>query len=230
VKTWSDSVGKNPGEQVEKEQIEVSADALKLQTERPRMQADYSKQLTEIVSALNRPAMPTWIVALIGAGIGALLTFSGQMLIRFVENSWEIRKFRRVLYRDIAAMFFAVAHAEHFNSEKDAREVIGMELHFDAEEFLKRDQKIYMQLSERVVANEIYARLHQVLPTEHSVRSQAYGAAVHIARQIWDRKLKVKQFKRFLDKPDLQTLLTQSKEIYDDYNQQAATMEKRIQK
>lgn len=117
-----------------------------------------------------------------------------------------------------------------YQSEKDARKALALELHFDAEDFLKRDQKIYVQLSERVVANEIYARLHEILSSEHSARSHAYGAAIHIARQIWDRRLEAKRFKRFLDKPDLEALLTRSKEIYDDYQEQAATMEKGIQK
>jgi hypothetical protein len=69
---------------------------------------DYSRQLTAIAQALNRPAMPVWLVSLISAGLGATAGVLAEPLktrVKLWADIHHLRKeLRRALVRQEALM------------------------------------------------------------------------------------------------------------------------------
>ena len=69
------------------------------------MQADYTKQLTDIITALNRPMMPGWQIALLGALVGVIGSGLVQVLLRSIDERRERGRLRRIVYCELAEIF-----------------------------------------------------------------------------------------------------------------------------
>jgi len=72
------------------------------------MQVDYSPHLNRIITALSKPDLPTWAVALVAALSGAVLTLGAQWLLKILDDWRELRKLRRMLYSDAVSIYSTV--------------------------------------------------------------------------------------------------------------------------
>jgi hypothetical protein len=135
------------------------------------MQADYTQQLNAIVKALNRPATPTWIIALISTGFGVLGAFIGLWLGDFYKRY----KLRRLLYRELVGMFSVVddtlghtfVENEH-DQYKWQGDQIRTYLSFSSQEYMKANQDLYVSLAEHATAEMLYGRFHAIVDNSHS--------------------------------------------------------------
>ena len=133
---------------------------------------DYSQKLDEIVRALNRPSISPWTIAIISAGLAVIGGIVGQFIVLLLTDAYKRHKMRRVLYLDIRRMFiFAFAiiasppHTDHVSPDPNqfARRQFKEHLTFEAEDYMKANKDIFMQLPEYMSVLEIYRVYHMLL-------------------------------------------------------------------
>ena len=76
---------------------------------------DYTRQLNGIVAALNRPATPTWVIAVVSAMLGALLTIAVQLLIKRLDQRRAMDQMRRIVYGELGQVCSSLT-AEFLNA------------------------------------------------------------------------------------------------------------------
>jgi H+/Cl- antiporter ClcA len=69
------------------------------------MQPDYTSQLEQIVKALNRPSIPTWLIAIVSAFLGFLASVLSQIFQHWYSEHKARSKMRMIIYSEIGAMY-----------------------------------------------------------------------------------------------------------------------------
>jgi hypothetical protein len=134
---------------------------------------DYSKQLDEIVKALNRPATPQWQIALFSALLGLVVGVVGPSLMDFRRRD----QMRRVLYLDLIDMFWAVKNImavtdiPESDRQRWQREQLKKVLLFRGEKYCVDNLEIYRRLPERRVGEMLYPYFHQIVGDEKGLRA-----------------------------------------------------------
>lgn len=149
---------------------------------------DYSRQLGEIVKALNKPTTPTWIIALTSTSLGVVGAFIGLWLGDFHKRY----KLRRVLYRELIGMFSLVdgvlgqtqIEDEHQRGKWQADE-IRAHLTFQSQEYLRANQDLYISLAEHSTAEVLYGRFHAIVDNWHS-----FSVNTGLALRMFSRAVK----------------------------------------
>ncbi len=165
---------------------------------------DYTKQLEEIARALNRPSTPVWLVAIFSAVLGVIGGLVGQSLMMIATDAYRRYKLRRVLYLDMADLFFAVDSIVEFKEIDDAHryqwqeQELATHLTFRGEKYVRDNQEIYVQTGERLVADMLYLRFHKILDEKNSMAVNTNLALRITANTVTEGTLQKKYFKRFL--------------------------------
>lgn len=184
---------------------------------------DYTKQLQEIAAALSRPPTSAWLVAVVSSVVG----FTSAVLLQFVQHGVAERvsrkRTRRVLYIDLAEMFFAVESIRGVREMNEPqrwqwqKEQLKLHVGFKGEKHLRANEETYMQLDERPVAESVYAYFHRALDdvdnwfnVNWSIARQVFAQAV---AEDWLRR---KQFGRFIGKEQAARLHSQCSAIHEE--------------
>jgi hypothetical protein len=72
------------------------------------MAPDYSRQLDAIIAALNHPATPAWIIAVLSALLGMVGGIFAQVILLRVTDRHQRNRMRRVLYTDLGGYFMFI--------------------------------------------------------------------------------------------------------------------------
>jgi hypothetical protein len=152
---------------------------------------DYSRQLEEIVKAMNRPTTPVWRVAVFSAFVGLVFGIVAQFLVMLITDLYRRYKMRRVLYCDLAGMFWAVENIMAVTDvpEDDRwrwqRAQLTKALLFRGEKYCLDTPELYMQLPERYAGEMLYPYFHQILDDDKwlnvntSLALSAFSHVVH---------------------------------------------------
>src|ERR1700719_1476476 len=104
---------------------------------------DYSKQLDEMVRLLSRPGISPWLLAAFATLLGVVGGAAGRALEPWIAGFWRRAQMRRVLYGDIASMFFQVDTITMFGERwandrvrDDAFGRLSHDLDFEAEDYV----------------------------------------------------------------------------------------------
>jgi hypothetical protein len=183
--------------------------------------------------------LPVWFTSTFSAILGAVAgIFSGFIGKWVVDDFGRRRAMRRVLYRDLAQMFFAVEMT--MDAEPSAIGVLPADpltwrqgelrkfLFFHGEQYCLGNPEIYIQLPERFAGMTLYRLFHGILddPAE-AVPFNARSVTRTFAHYVHIGVLRRKYFQRFLRRDQVKSLLckvdeirTQNEEalkrIYDD--------------
>jgi hypothetical protein len=154
---------------------------------------DYSQALNQIVEALNRPTIPQWEIAIIGALTGGLGAIFVQLFLRWFENHSKRRDMRRAICCDLVEMFWALywiqgqplgagetGETHRLWQEQQVRGII----RFSVEKFAHDNPSIYFRLAERGAAETIYRALHQLLDSPNWLQTNLAFVTLTFARSI----------------------------------------------
>lgn len=191
---------------------------------------DYSQQLRDIAAALNRPQTPAWGIAIAAALIGFFGAVGAQMLRRIFDEWRDLRQVQRVVYSGLAGLFFALDNMQGARSEREAREELAAARHFDTDEFLKHEYRLFMQMPERYIVNDIYLELRKLSDAPNSVRARATHLMNLIAINIANNRFDPKLFRRALKKREAEIFLRRAGETVEPILQraQASSSEHRL--
>jgi hypothetical protein len=188
---------------------------------------DYTKQLEEIVRALSRPAIPAWLVAI----ISSILGFAAAVLLQFVQQWFKRERVRRVLYQDLEDLFSNVeAIMESREIEESQRwawqrDQLKTHVAFKGEKYLRANEDVYMELSERPVADTVYAYFHDALDGLDSMFHSNWAIARQVfARAVYEDRLKRHCFRKFIGKKRADRLYNRCKAIHEESQRKLEAM------
>lgn len=125
---------------------------------------DYTHQLDQIAAALSHPALPTWLIAILSAGLGFLASIAAQICQHAFGEVVSRRRMRRVIYPDVAAMY---SYARHFADleagESWKRERLEKLFEFRGEKFARDNPTAYYNLREYPHLDVIWGALRAPL-------------------------------------------------------------------
>jgi hypothetical protein len=183
---------------------------------------DYSRQLEDIAKALNRPASPSLGFSLLLLVLGAALTLTGQLVARWSDNWWKIRKIRRKLYLDIVRLFYAVdditnlpdiPEVDRYDWQKDQ---LRRHITFDVEKHLKANGDMYLELPERPAADLTDSYSHQIVEEEKWMPVSAGRAIRTLAGCVVSRAFQEKYFRAFMAHDDAEKFFARVRGIAAD--------------
>ena len=79
------------------------------------MQVDYTTQLQEIAKALNRPSIPTWLIAILSGLVGFLASVFSQVFQHWYAERSAQNRMRMIVYSEIGSSY---SHLVHFHDLK----------------------------------------------------------------------------------------------------------------
>lgn len=188
---------------------------------------DYSKQLAQIIQALNRPSWPVWEVALFTSLLAFVFGLLGQFCLMLMTDRYRRHQLQAVLYRDLAALFFRVHMIMDMEPEQIPwddkmawiKDQLKRGLLFRGEKEFIDNQRLYTQLPERTDGETLYARFHRIideLETGPAAINMNTRSALNVfALLVHEGELQPKYFRRFLRKKSADRLLM----IVDEYSQ-----------
>jgi hypothetical protein len=165
--------------------------------------------LGEISKILNQP--PWWLASTLTSLVGAVVGFFSGLVGQSIVIDWAGRRnMRRVLYRDLTQMFWAV---EQFMGQ-DVTEICAPAgpdplrwrqdqmrryLSFLGEKYCLGNPAVYVQLPERFASMELYPLFHGLLekPAD-AVPLNTRRLRVVFADYVHRGTLKAKHFRRYL--------------------------------
>jgi len=147
---------------------------------------DYTEQLNDISSALNRPTTPQWVFILGGAVLGAAFALLVQLLVRYVDAHAKRATMRKIVYREIIANYQRVhelmrdpallltSFADQWKAEI---ENLKTSVTYHGEEYCKGHLDTFAELPESASIDYAYAKFHQILSDNTSLRVNMRQAA-----------------------------------------------------
>lgn len=126
---------------------------------------DYTKQLDQIVKALNRPSLPTWIVAVLSVALGFVGSILVQLFQRYLAESRAKDRMRRVIYPDLAEMYWSAGIQLDQTGVEDAsrRSRLATSLRFQGEKYADDDRATFLTLREYAWLESCWGALHSAL-------------------------------------------------------------------
>jgi hypothetical protein len=135
---------------------------------------DYTSQLEQIVKALNRPSIPTWMIAIMSAFLGFLVSILTQVFQHWYGDRRARSKMRMIIYSELGSMY---SHLVHFHDVKTRLpEQEGIEwrkkqlkehfLKFDGEKYAEDHKEVFIQLKERSTITQLYSAIRDVFGPE----------------------------------------------------------------
>jgi hypothetical protein len=199
---------------------------------------DYTNQLDEIVRLLSRPGISPWILAAFSVFLGIIGGAIGRAFEPWLADFPRRSRMRRVLYADMASMFFQVDVITMFgepwandNVRAEAFTRLVSSLDFEAEDHLKTNRDVFMQLDERPAAKHIYHLLHQTV-SEGAAQMENNCRKVQwmLGWYVHDRAFHERYFRKFLPKNQSARLIKRATGIYDQSIKQEEDRQKQNEK
>jgi hypothetical protein len=186
------------------------------------MPSDYSPQLEEIVKALNRPSIPTWLIVIISASLGFLASILNQVFQHWHTDRRARSTMRKIIYPEIGAMYSSLVHFYHVKTglpeQKDVewrkRQLREHFLKFEGEKYAEENKSVFIQLKERSTINEIYGAIREVFgPEEEYGFFINSGLAIEVIEAcVAQTDLPVSFVKRYMNAPDAKAIAQANKE------------------
>jgi hypothetical protein len=193
-------------------------------------QADYTEALNAIVKALNRPSTSPWLIVSFSVVIGFLAGIIGRFLEKYITEWHDLRNIRRILYLDIADLFFAVDSVMSLpdsalhNAALWREQELRTWLKFEREKYLTSRPDLYMRLRERGTAEFLYVAYHRILEEPGAMHVNSGLANRSVAEAIETGHLQAKYFRKYLNALLSQTLLNRADELYAEVQRMRAAM------
>ena len=183
---------------------------------------DYTKELDEIVRLLSRPAISPWLLSAFSVCLGFIVGAIGQAIAPLLSDISRRSRMRRVLYGDIAHMFFHADTITMFGERwandgvrDDAFKGLVSSLDFEGEEHIKTNHDVFAQLVERPATKHIYNLFHQIVvdgPAE--MARNCLKVQWMLGYYIQDGALQERYFRKCLPKNQLERLLARATGLY----------------
>jgi hypothetical protein len=167
---------------------------------------DYRDQLERLIQVLqHREGVPAWIVSLIGASVGSLLTICVELLKRALEAQGKRNAMLTSIYKELAGNFqnlIACLHTMKLNKSQ----TVQINLHDVPVNRAKLDtaraELAYDQIKNSAAIERAYAgfnRLHGLANAPEHIEV-AEGIAFQIEQDLFTGDLDLKRFASFSDK------------------------------
>jgi hypothetical protein len=190
---------------------------------------DYTKQLDEIVRLLSRPNISPLLLAGAAALLGVIFGAIGRAIEQWIEGRRRRSRMRRVLYQDIAGMFFEVnvinTNGGGWAADRVRDDAFGRlvgDLDFEAEDHFKSNRDTFAQLKERPAVKHIYALFHRIKDEGPATMDRNCGTIPRtLGKYISDGSLKRRYFLRAIPKQQARFLIERCTEDYSESIRQA---------
>jgi hypothetical protein len=179
------------------------------------VEPDYSQQLDQIVNALNRPGLPTWVIAMLSATLGFLASVLSQLFQHRFAEVVSRTNMRRVIYPDLGSMYSNANHFLHLETTQTDREQwdrwrrtrLASFLRFEGERYAHENRATYLQLAEYPHLDNCYSALHSALADDEYGFDINCGLAVEIIEDCirlgW---IPAKYIKKYMGEEDAEAL------------------------
>jgi hypothetical protein len=135
---------------------------------------DYTPQLEQIVKALNRPSIPTWLIAIMSAFLGFIVSIFTHVFQQSYIEYRARRKMRMIVYSELGAMYSSLVHFYKVKTRSPEQEDIAWRkkqlkerfLKFEGEKYAEDHKDVFVQLKERSTIAAIYGAIRDVFGPE----------------------------------------------------------------
>jgi len=114
---------------------------------------DYTSQLEQIVKALNRPSIPTWMIAIMSAFLGFLVSILTQVFQHWYGDRRARSKMRMIIYSELGSMYSHLVHFHDVKTRLPEQEGIEWRKKQLKEHFLKFDGEKYEKTTKRCLSS-----------------------------------------------------------------------------
>jgi hypothetical protein len=176
------------------------------------MPVDYTSQLEEIAKALNRPCVPTWLIAVISGLLGFLASILSQMFQHWYGEHRACAKMRMIIYSELGTMYSRLVQFHDVKTSLPEREDIEWRkrqlrelfLKFEGQKYAEDHKDVFIQLRERTTITELYSAIREVFgPEEEYGFFLNSGLAIEIIEDcVRLNDLPGKFVKRYMNGPD----------------------------
>lgn len=178
------------------------------------MQPDYTSQLEQIVTALNRPSIPTWLIAIVSAFLGFLASVLSQIFQHCYSEHRARSKMRMIIYSELGSNYSHLVHFHEVKTSLSGQEDIEWRkkrlkedcLKFEGEKYTEDNKDVFIQLRERPTIILLYEVTRDVIGPEE----EEYGflATSGLAIEIIEDSVRLnhlpeKFVKRYMNGPDI---------------------------
>jgi hypothetical protein len=135
---------------------------------------DYTPQLEQIVKALNRPSTPTWLIAIMSAFLGFLVSIFTQVFQHWYSEHRARKKIRMIIYSELGAMYSSLFHFHNLQTHPPEQEDIEWRkkqlkerfLKFEGEKYAEDHKDVFIQIKERSTITQLYSAIREVFGPE----------------------------------------------------------------
>lgn len=135
---------------------------------------DYTPQLEQIVKALNRPSIPTWLIAMLSAFLGFLVSIFSQVFQHWYGEHRARTKMRMIIYSELGDMYSNLVHFYNLNARQPEHEDLAWRkkqleerfLKFEGEKYAEEHKDVFIQLKERSTIAGLYGAIREVFGPE----------------------------------------------------------------
>lgn len=185
---------------------------------------DYTKQLDQIARLLSRPGISPWLLSAFAVFLGIAGGAIGRAIEPWIADFSRRARMRRLLYGDIASMFFHVdtitTFGERWAADRvrdDAFKRLTSVLDFEADGHLNANRDVFTQLDERPAVKHIYHLFHRIVD-EGPVNMDNNCGKVQwmLGKYIRDGTLHERYFRKVLPKSQARHLISHATGVYDE--------------
>jgi hypothetical protein len=138
------------------------------------MQPDYGWQLDQIVRALNRPSIPTWLIAIVSAFLGFLASVLSQIFQHWYSEHRARSKMRMIIYSELGSNYSQLVHFHEVKTSLSEQEDIEWRkkqlkevfFKFEGEKYTEDNKDVFIQLRERPTIILLYGAIREVFGPE----------------------------------------------------------------
>lgn len=135
---------------------------------------DYTPQLEQIIKALNRPTIPTWLIAILSALLGFLVFIPTQLFQHWYADRRARSKMRIIIYSELGSMYSNLVHfygvgtelPEDRDIEWRKKQLKEKFLKFEGEKYADENKDVFFALKERSTITSLYSAIREVFGPE----------------------------------------------------------------
>lgn len=185
------------------------------------MPVNCSSQIAEIVTALNSPSIPTWLIAIMSAFLGFLASVLSQIFQHWYSEHRARSKMRMIIYSELGAMYSPLVHFHNSKARFPEQEDIEWRkkqlrerfLKFEGEKYAEDNKAVFFQMKERSTITELYSVIREAFgPEEEYGFHINSGLAIEIIEDcVRLHNLPDKFVKRYMNRPDISAIAEANK-------------------
>lgn len=135
---------------------------------------DYTPQLEQIINALNRPTIPSWLIAILSALLGFLVSIPTQLFQHWYADRRARSKMRIIIYSELGSMYSNLVHFYRVKTELPENKDIEWRkkqlkenfLKFEGEKYAAENKDVFFGLKERPTITSLYSAIRDVFGPE----------------------------------------------------------------